>query len=1046
VLNTKKIFVVDPHLKDFVGHYYEYDRSIYDAALERGYAYEALGHVEAIPEIRETLPVRRVFSTEIWDTDEKLLQIPRVGSKLNRFFSNYRFYRVLKKHLGRRDVGADSIVFCHMVGFLQLYAWAWWYGSLPKGKRPKLVLLLRYSSDWFDNPHTYAAFQLLEHHAKNGDVLLCSDSERLAREYSRFTKLPIDVFPIPHTYIPQTGVLPDGIQIPEDRLCVVSLGNARDEKGFVEILQAIRQLKASGDLERFTFILQSNRPDEVLKGAIADAKKQGLDNVIFIDHDMDTETYYAVLNRADIVLVPYWRQIYISRTSGVLGEAFAAGKPIIGTYDTWIGDQIEFYNNGIAAKNQDSTGLAQALVRMASDYSTYKALAKEAQQQWLAFHNPETLIDKLLSPTPRRQRPTKIGVIYPWGDILEQRTGAALRVGNMLQYLATRYDHIHVLSPPGWRGKVVDRNIVYEFYAPGSRKRRFQNLGRKLTYAYFWLITLGESSKESNKNLLWLHYEYSVFDPRFIGRIRWLMKWADVVFTEYSFYHQPIGRFKEQYQTKVVMTTYDVLANQLTASRLLRGKVLRHELQALESADVAVVVSPLDKAVFAKQTAKELHVIEHGINIERYRFEVPLAFAKDLLSNRHNLSLDEKNLCLFVGSDFPPNRDAARSIVEIARLIRQTPGNEAIHFVVAGNCMEPYSTSNFSALGKLDGESLLALYQVADLILIPLPYGTGASVKTVEAMAYGKAVLGTSVAFRGYTVMSGTDAILADNLAEYPGIIQELFKQPYKLEAIGRAAREFARQFDYRTRYQEYERLVEGRSELDSTYVPIRTWFNSIIYAWQGFPNTDIKLEALRQGMITNYLASEESMLATMLIDADYLFPSPQGTGVQLQKLRNEVIHNYLQARHSQKADLELEVYELLTDDMSPAKKMQQIRKVIYNRLRLTYRDVFAREGFDLSLLSSKSLPSVPSLLENTLQQITRERGQVGLLEEMAIILLNTAGESDASQLDAVESALYQHLTTYSQLQKFLDGETPENLFGMASREAEAHFRSEERF
>jgi hypothetical protein len=41
-----------------------------------------------------------------------------------------------------------------------------------------------------------------------------------------------------------------------------------------------------------------------------------------------------------------------------------------------------------------------------------------------------------------------------------------------------------------------------------------------------------------------------------------------------------------------------------------------------------------------------------------------------------------------------------------------------------------------------DDALLLALHALADLVPIPLPFGTGTSLKTIEAMAGGKVVLG----------------------------------------------------------------------------------------------------------------------------------------------------------------------------------------------------------------------------------------------------------------------------------------------------------------
>ncbi|GBF82290.1 glycosyltransferase [Aphanothece sacrum] len=51
---------------------------------------------------------------------------------------------------------------------------------------------------------------------------------------------------------------------------------------------------------------------------------------------------------------------------------------------------------------------------------------------------------------------------------------------------------------------------------------------------------------------------------------------------------------------------------------------------------------------------------------------------------------------------------------------------------------------------------------------------------TFEVMAYGKVILGTTVAFRGYPVASGKEGIICDRLDEYPSLIAQLLNNPKK--------------------------------------------------------------------------------------------------------------------------------------------------------------------------------------------------------------------------------------------------------------------------
>ena len=73
----------------------------------------------------------------------------------------------------------------------------------------------------------------------------------------------------------------------------------------------------------------------------------------------------------------------------------------------------------------------------------------------------------------------------------------------------------------------------------------------------------------------------------------------------------------------------------------------------------------------------------------------------------------------------------------MAESMQEDPNANDIMFVVAGGCMHPTRTLNFISLGKIETIVLDALYTKADIILVPLTHGTGASLKSIEALAKG---------------------------------------------------------------------------------------------------------------------------------------------------------------------------------------------------------------------------------------------------------------------------------------------------------------------
>jgi len=383
-------------LKNGLGHYLEYVKSIIDPIATNGRTALVLVNQEADTEVMNSVPAQKVFRHEIWNILPRIHRIPRVGRWLNTVVENVRFFLRIRWVLNERRIDSEWLIFCDMVCHNQILAWSWWHRSLPRRKRPLLVLLFRYSTDWFyywyGESSSQRAFKGYEALSTQGLVHFASDSARLALEYARLTNLPIEVLPIPHTTHSFHGGKSKPAAKPEGCLRMVSIGGARDEKGIMEILQAIEKLSESGEIEKFEFAIQTTGATECTQALVKHLQGKKLTRVRFIAKRLSTEEYYRLLSAADVVLLPYWREIYVSRTSGIFAEAVAAGKPVIVTEDTWMSDQLENYGGGVFVRNRDVDDLVRAIAEMRDRYGELRKAALMTRTAWRNKHSPEALL------------------------------------------------------------------------------------------------------------------------------------------------------------------------------------------------------------------------------------------------------------------------------------------------------------------------------------------------------------------------------------------------------------------------------------------------------------------------------------------------------------------------------------------------------------------------------------------------------------------------------------------------------------------------------
>lgn len=785
--------ILDPNLRDFLGHHASYDHAVAQAATRAGYSAVVLGHQDMAETNSALVGEARLvpaFAEDIWANDGS-----RGGFALWRDLRrrNNTFAQALARHLPA-DMPAGSVILAHMITERQIGGLAAHAARLPRGVR--LVVLLRYQPAFYQGATARRAFRRFESLAARGaDICMATDSDRLSARIGRLTSLPVATLPIPHA--------PAGIPLPdpsaERPLTFVSLGNARGEKGFANILAAARRIAAMPALgQELRFVLQANDPSEDVAGILREFRSRPTTNVTLIDKALDHAGYEALLASADVVLAPYRRDIYEDRTSGVALEAIVTGRPLVCTRATWLSDLLEAHGAGQAIPDNDTEALQAAILAIRGAWPEVAAAAARGAESCRQAHNADRLVQISIGPWPTATvaMPMRnIAVLYPWGDFADPRSGASVRSNMMVDLLAEVAEEVTVVqggAPAPWlrRG-----NIRIESSPDRVRDRLVRRALGLLTLPLLW-------PKGRGQHLMLSLHLARLANPQFRDHAERVIARSDHVFLEYTFWTPVIAQLCRRYRVGLTITDHDVVANQVTYSRWLHALTLRLEAACLKRASHAVCMSEADRQVMATHGVRA-EVIPNPVNLAVADFPLP-AQPRRILSAYHGISLPFGAVCLFVGSHFGPNIAAAEALRAMARQMTLENEVQDITIVVVGGCMAPQAEPGFVALGKVPDLALRCLYRIADLAVIPLRAGTGTSLKTLEAMAERLPVLGTSVAFRGLAVTPGQDCILEDDLAAWPARIQSLLDHQRGAGAIARAARAFAEGYDHRGRFAPY--------------------------------------------------------------------------------------------------------------------------------------------------------------------------------------------------------------------------------------------------
>ncbi len=396
-----------------------------------------------------------------------------------------------------------------------------------------------------------------------------------------------------------------------------------------------------------------------------------------------------------------------------------------------------------------------------------------------------------------------IAILYPWGDILEGKSGASKRVGLLTQYLKDQDYNLWVFTT-GEKQDFYRHGIRYSYYQQQFSQSDLVNDIYKDAYQTWqtalFLDDFGgiTNSVEQEHWLPWIYYQFR-FDKSFKKEVEKVADWANIIILEYPFWASIVGEICHRQSVKLILNAHDVLTQQLPQNSTLRQLALAEEIQGLKQADKLVCVCPEDQAFF-QQYGLQSTVIPNPVDIEDFQNE-----KNGSINDRIAHKLKDQ-FCLFVGSQHSPNLEAVAQIRQMATL------DPSIQYVIVGSCCQPEENQNFLSFGKVSGKDLVYLYGKASLIISPLLSGTGSSLKIIEAMAYRKVVLGTQISFRGYSVLSQVHCIIEDNLTLYPQQIHHALLQPDQLKNIAKKAQEFAKKYDYRIAYESYQNIIKQLS------------------------------------------------------------------------------------------------------------------------------------------------------------------------------------------------------------------------------------------
>ena len=251
----------------------------------------------------------------------------------------------------------------------------------------------------------------------------------------------------------------------------------------------------------------------------------------------------------------------------------------------------------------------------------------------------------------------------------------------------------------------------------------------------------------------------------------------DTVLVEYIFFSRVLDLFPPT--VRKLVDTIDVFSDRHQTMRQAGlpanwySTTPAGEAQALRRADVVLAITEADRRHFSGLVNRQVSVVSHI---------VPLSLPAPSTTSRGKL--------LFVGSANPMNAQAVQYFVqEILPIVRQEQPDVVLS--VAGRvCDLLGACDDCIKLGEVT--SMHQAYLDADVVINPMRFGTGLSVKTIEALGQSKPVVATSAGARGLDSGGGQVFLVADTPDAFAASVLKILADSHQSTRLSHKAYEYA--------------------------------------------------------------------------------------------------------------------------------------------------------------------------------------------------------------------------------------------------------------
>lgn len=180
----------------------------------------------------------------------------------------------------------------------------------------------------------------------------------------------------------------------QNQLTIGYFGQLVEEQGYLLATQVYEEFIEKRNQPGLKFLMRvNNQTSEKHLLKHFEKFRNKTNSITIMEGFVETDEHLRMISECDIIVLPYRKESYPCRTSGVFIDALIHNKVVVVPDETWMAEMITMHGSGSKFRSGNLTSLIEAVDSVITNYDSYSSVAARSVSAMYNQFSAASLLD-----------------------------------------------------------------------------------------------------------------------------------------------------------------------------------------------------------------------------------------------------------------------------------------------------------------------------------------------------------------------------------------------------------------------------------------------------------------------------------------------------------------------------------------------------------------------------------------------------------------------------------------------------------------------------